>query len=113
MASAVTSGVVALAIEAHRRDEGTRKPLTPNLIKAILQYSAIPLTDDDPATASALEQGTGGLNAAGAIQLARAIDPAHTRGSWLEQGLPFASVFDGTLFAWARAHRLGRPHRLG
>src|SRR5688500_13765782 len=60
MATAVATGVVALAVEANRLDEGLPAPLTPNTIKAILQYTALPLQDDAPATAAAFEQGAGG-----------------------------------------------------
>ena len=43
MAAAVTSGVVAVMIDAHRQAvTWTSKPMTPNTVKAILQYP--PLT---------------------------------------------------------------------
>jgi serine protease AprX len=55
----VVSGSVALMLQAN-------PALTPNAIKAILQYTAQPYTGYD-----ALTQGAGFLNALGAIQLAR------------------------------------------
>lgn len=102
MAAAVTSGVVALMIDANRRDEGASSVLTPNTVKAILQFTAIPLPDDDQATPSVLEQGAGGINGAGALALTRAIDPAVPVGSpWLETGLEQFSTIAGTVLAWS------------
>jgi subtilisin family serine protease len=57
--SAVVSGVAALMIQANPK-------LTPNLIKAILEY-----TSQDSAGYSPLEQGAGFLNALGAVRLSR------------------------------------------
>jgi subtilisin family serine protease len=59
MASPAVAGVVALMLEAN-------PSLTPNLVKAILQYSA----HFDP-TYNVLTQGAGFANAKGAIELAR------------------------------------------
>ena len=59
MAAPVVSGTVALMLQANPN-------LTPNLIKAILQYTATRYPGY-----SALRQGTGFLNTAGAVQLAR------------------------------------------
>ncbi len=58
MAAPVVSGTVALMLEANPR-------LTPNLVKAILQYTA-----ELHSNYSALEQGAGFLNALGAVRLA-------------------------------------------
>ena len=41
MAAAVTSGVVALMIDANRETHDA--PLTPNTVKAILEYTALPM----------------------------------------------------------------------
>jgi serine protease AprX len=46
MAAAVTSGVVALMIDANR--QAHEYPLTPNIIKAILEFTALPLQNADP-----------------------------------------------------------------
>ena len=62
MATAVTTGVVALMIERNRLL--LRAPLTPNDVKALLQFTAIPIADCD-----VLTQGTGALNAAGALSV--------------------------------------------
>lgn len=64
MAAPVVSGTVALMLEAN-------PSLTPNLVKAILQYTAQPYEGYDP-----LRQGAGFLNALGAVQLARFYDEA-------------------------------------
>jgi serine protease AprX len=102
MATGVTSGVVALVIEAHRKAHPTAPALTPNLLKAILQYTAIPVADDDTTTPAALEQGAGGVNAAGAQALARAIDTSMPVGtSWLEYGVLPMSVLGGVNAQWA------------
>jgi hypothetical protein len=58
MASPVVAGTVALMMQANPK-------LTPNLVKAILQYTAQKYHYD------ALTQGAGFLNAQGAVQLAR------------------------------------------
>ncbi len=59
MAAPSVSGTVALMLEAN-------PSLTPNLVKAILQYTAQPYDGYDP-----LRQGAGFLNTLGAVQLAR------------------------------------------
>ena len=58
MAAPVVSGTVALMLQANPN-------LTPNLIKAILQYTSQRYPDY-----SALRQGAGFLNTAGAVRLA-------------------------------------------
>ena len=59
MAAPVVSGAIALMLEAN-------PALTPNAVKAILQYTAQALAGDNP-----LEQGAGLLNARGAVRLSR------------------------------------------
>ncbi len=103
MASAVASGVVALIIDTNRRDEGLAKPLTPNMVKGILQFTAIPVRDPDASTPLAFEQGTGAINAAGAKALAKAVEPATPIGGWwLEGGItPFSSIA-GVSLPWSQ-----------
>jgi subtilisin family serine protease len=102
MAAGVASGVVALMIEANRQDEGAASVLTPNTIKALLQYTAIPLTHLVPETA-ALEQGAGSINAAGAVAMARAIDPAAALGTpWLEVGVETFTTIGGETLTWGK-----------
>lgn len=103
MAAGVAAGVVALVIEAHRLEQPGAPPLTPNTIKAILQYTAIPVPDNDLTTPSILEHGTGGINAAGAMELARAIDPSMPVGSsWLQYGVVPVSLVGGESLGWAQ-----------
>ena len=52
MAAGVTSGVVALTIEAHRRSFWSAPPLSPNTVKAILQFSATSVHDASMAAPS-------------------------------------------------------------
>jgi serine protease AprX len=63
MASPVVSGTIALMLQAN-------PTLTPNLVKAILQYTAESHDDVD-----GLSQGAGFLNARGAVELARSFAP--------------------------------------
>ena len=81
MAAGVASGVVALVLEAHNQaDYFKQKPLTTNAVKAILQYSAIKLPNENY-----LSQGAGEINAAGAIAL------AHRRSTRRERSGPGGS----------------------
>jgi serine protease AprX len=65
MASPMVAGTVALMIQANPK-------LTPNLVKAILQYTAQKYNNYD-----VLTQGAGFLNAHGAVELARFFYKAH------------------------------------
>jgi serine protease AprX len=80
MAAAVTSGVAALVIEASRNASGVSP--SPATVKAILAYTALPLSGVDQLT-----QGHGALNASGAVALAGAVGAA----SWP------ATNFDGLI----------------
>jgi subtilisin family serine protease len=62
MSAAVTSGVVALIIEASRSSSGATLPT--DAVKAILEYTALPLNGPDQLT-----QGHGAINPSGAIAL--------------------------------------------
>ncbi len=86
MATAVTTGTVALMLEASRsaNDYPTGPSLTPNATKAILQYTAFDVRDASGASYDALRQGGGALNAKGAIDFGRAIDTSAATGEmWL------------------------------
>src|SRR5258706_11740624 len=98
MSAAVTTGVVALVLQAHNQSGLDRqKALTPNLVKALLDYSAIRVADADYLT-----QGAGEINAAGAVALARAIDTSRPAGSWwLATGVSQYTTIGGTTYAWA------------
>ncbi len=102
MAAAVTSGVVALMIEAKRLD-ASAAPLTPNTVKMALQYTAVAVAFQESASPKQLEQGTGGLNAAAAIEVAAAIDPnAQVGQPWLGYGVTPVTPIDGVPEPWAR-----------
>ena len=97
MATAVTSGVVASMLGASRSTFG-ETTLSPNAVKAILQYSALPLPDHD-----ALTQGAGGLNADGALALAASIDPtAAIEDWWLVSPVLETSDIGGEELAWSQ-----------
>ena len=96
MAAAVTTGVVALELDANAHQ--LKAPLTPNAAKAILEYTAIKLPNAD-----VLTQGAGQINAAGAIELAGKIDTTVAVGkSWLPGGVTPASQIGGTTYEWAQ-----------
>jgi serine protease AprX len=61
MATAVTTGSVALLLEANRAANGypTRPSLTPNAVKAILQYTSVGIHDDAGIEYNPLRKGTG------------------------------------------------------
>jgi serine protease AprX len=99
MAAGVTTGVVANLLEANNGAAASGTPLAPNAVKAILQFSAIPI-----AGADYLTQGTGEVNAAGAIALARAIDNTAGPGDyWLQTGVTPVSRIGGDLYEWSRS----------
>jgi serine protease AprX len=75
MSTAVTSGLVALMIEANRTSK--QATLEPNTIKRILEYSATPLNGYD-----ALTQGHGEINGAGAVELASFVSQMPARKQW-------------------------------
>ena len=99
MSTAVTSGVVALVIQSHNQNHYRRqKALTPNLVKAILQYSAIPVDDADYLT-----QGAGQVNANGAIALGYAIDTSKAIGArWISKIVPSFSTIGGESYYWSQ-----------
>jgi subtilisin family serine protease len=97
MATAVVSGTVALILQENRR-------LTPNAVKAILQYTALPVRDDQGASYDVLTQGTGSVNAAGAIEVAAHIDPKKAVSSWwLTSTLDPSTAIDGETASWAES----------
>ncbi len=80
MSAAVTTGVVALL-------KAQQPMLTANLAKAVLQFTAIPLSDDAGQPYNVLTQGAGGINASGAMRLLASIDPS------LGQGQPTPAIW--------------------
>jgi serine protease AprX len=115
MAAAVASGTVALMIDANQQRFSTR--LTPNVVKALLEFSAFPLAGTD-----IVSQGRGELNANGAVALASAIDPAQAQGEWWltspidtfttigsETGVWAQSVVWGTKIVWGNTVFINQP----
>ena len=99
MSAAVTSGVVALMIEASRLTNPGRIALPPNAIKAVLQFTASPLSGVDELT-----QGAGSLNPAGALELVAALDPTQpVTAWWLKFGVsPHSRLSNGEQVAWSQ-----------
>src|SRR5262249_55609346 len=96
VATAVTSGVVALMVEATRTRFGAT--LSPHATKALLEYSALPLSNVDRPS-----QGAGELNAAGAVQLASSIDPRVALGEWwLVDAIDPWSTIGADTFVWTQ-----------
>jgi serine protease AprX len=115
MATAVVSGLVAVMIEANdyaarqrydslsgkvRRHLSYTPPpaLTPNAIKAMLQYSATPLRDAAGVTYSALAQGAGEVDGLGAITMAYLADTSKAAG------IPWMSTFTAQTQFGVEAH---------
>jgi serine protease AprX len=123
MATGVVSGLAAIMLEAnqwgayarwsalqetlrrHDRYDFAGPPLlTPNAIKAMLQYSATPIADDNGARYDALTQGTGLVNGIGAIALAYYTDTTRTAGSfWLTTSVPPVSTFGEADATWSQS----------
>ncbi len=118
MATGVVSGLVALMFEAHDyaayqryQSSGSYKKtnayvappaLTPNAIKAMLQYSATPLRDDNGARLDALTQGAGEVDGLGALTLAYMADTSQPAGSvWMPAVTP-VTQFGDTVETWAQ-----------
>jgi serine protease AprX len=96
MATAVTSGVVARMLEAHNSRFQT--PLTPNAVKAFLEFSALPVSGADMLT-----QGSGSLNGAGAVALALAADTSAASGTWwLANGVAPATTIADVSLPWSQ-----------
>lgn len=101
MATAVTSGTVALAVEAGRRAFGV-KP-TPRQVKAMLMQTAFPMVDAAGAPYDVLTQGAGALNGGGLVALGASL--AHrtpsSRAGLLGRVDPW-TVVDGEALAWGQ-----------
>jgi serine protease AprX len=118
MATGVVTGLVAVMIEAH--DYAARErynslsnrlrrlttfvppTLTPNAIKAMLQYSATPLRDATGAKYNVLTQGAGEVDGLGALTLAYYADSSQPVGSTWLGPLPATTTFGNTVEAWSQ-----------
>ena len=97
MAAGVASGVVALVLQANSN-------LTPNAVKAILEYTSIPVFDDDGTRFDALAQGAGQIEVSGSVALARAINPNAPVGTpWLSTSLTPTTTIGGQPYAWSQS----------
>ena len=62
--------------------------ITPNAVKALLQYTALRMRGSNGIEHDTLTQGAGALNGNGAIELARVIDTTRKVGSfWLQSAI--------------------------
>jgi serine protease AprX len=96
MAAGVVSGLVATVLQNNPN-------LTPNALKMVLQYSSIPVKQEDGTYYDALTQGAGSINGSGAITLARAINPGAAVGTeWLTASVTPATTIAGQTYIWAQ-----------
>jgi hypothetical protein len=119
MATAVVSGLVAVMIEANdyaaqQRYQASGRlkklapyvpppPLTPNTIKAMLQYSATPLRDAAGALYDRLTQGAGEVDGLGAVTLAYSVDTSKLPGTpWMPVVMP-STQFGTELQTWSQS----------
>ena len=91
MATAVATGVVATLLQA--------SPLSPNLVKAILQYTAIPVYDGKGHLYDPLTQGSGSINAGGALAVIDSIDPSVPAPEYWLTGWQSTDAFGQTTIA--------------
>jgi serine protease AprX len=84
MATAVTTGSIALMLEANRSANNypARPSLTPNAVKAIIHYTSVDIRDNAGIEYNPLRAGAGALNTKGAIDFSRAIDTSTAKGRW-------------------------------
>jgi serine protease AprX len=120
MATGVVSGLVAVMIETHdyaayqRYQQSSSKgkgkkaayapppALTPNAIKAMLQYSATPLEDASGVRYDALTQGAGEVDGLGALTLAYMADTSQPAGAaWMTSVTP-ATQFGADVEPWSQ-----------
>jgi serine protease AprX len=103
MASAVTTGSVALLLEANRAaNYYPRHPsLTPNAVKAVLQYTSVGIHDDSGIEYDPLREGAGSLNTKGAIALGRTINTSTATGNWWLTATPYPwTTIGGETLQW-------------
>jgi serine protease AprX len=96
MSAAVTSGVVALMIEASRNESGLAPP--PETIKALLAYTALPLDGPD-----ALTQGRGAINPSGAVALTLALADAGWPSGDITTPVAPATTIAGETWTWGQS----------
>ena len=79
------------------------RDLSPNAIKAFMEYTAFPMTDETGVAYNRLSQGAGRVNGRGVLDLARAVDINAPVGSpWIISAvLPYSS-YNGVDLPWAQ-----------
>jgi serine protease AprX len=117
MATGVVSGLVAVMIDANNNAVQQRyndlsakdkklyiapPPMTPNALKAMLQYSATPLHDATGANYNALTQGTGEVDGYAAMILAASVDTSKAVGTAWLPSLPATTQFGTETDTWAQ-----------
>jgi len=97
MAAGVVSGMAALVLQANRN-------LTPNALKAVIEYSAVDVKSlaDDGSSADFLTQGAGEISG-GAVALAHSIDAsAEVGANWLTAAVSPSTLIDGVSMPWVQ-----------
>ena len=119
MATGVVSGLVAVMIEANTYAARQRyeslsgkvrrltpyvppPPLTPNTIKAMLQYSATPLRNGAGAFYDRLTQGAGEVNGLGAVTLAYSADTSKLPGTAWMAPVTASTQFGTEMHDWSQ-----------
>jgi serine protease AprX len=103
MATAVTTGSIALLLEANRAANyyPSHPSLTPNAVKALLQYTSVGIHDDAGIEYNALRKGAGSLNPKGSIDLGRSIDTSTPERQWWLTSTPYAwTTIGGETLVW-------------
>jgi serine protease AprX len=107
MAAGVASGAAALVLQANQG-------LTPNALKAVLEYTSIPVRNDAGGYYDPLTQGVGQIQVAGALQLAQAIDLAAPLGSgWLMSSFSPSTVIGDIAYQWSQSIIWGNRRVIG
>jgi serine protease AprX len=97
MAAGVTTGLVALILDIN-------PGLTPNALKAVLEYTAIPVSTDAGVPADALTQGAGQINGGGAATLVWSLAAGASVGSkWISQSIAPTTHIGDRNYTWAQA----------
>lgn len=96
MSAAVVSGVLATL------EQATGRALTPNLAKGVLQFTAIPQMENGQRV-NPLRQGTGVINAKGALNVLNHVDATITdlTETWLQHPVAKETTIGGEAYAWA------------
>jgi serine protease AprX len=97
MAAGVSSGVVDLVLQANRA-------LTPNTVKAVLEYTSVPVFDDAGDRFEPLSQGAGQIEVTGSVALAAAINTQAPIGTtWRTTSLVPSTMIGGQLYTWSQS----------